>query len=196
MSVVAGIVRAHRGAIEVLSHPDRGTTVSVYLALESTALDTAAVSAKPTHLATSDPLRVAQKSTLAGAANKLPSPSGLILVVDDEPTLRNLICRTLNTQGFETISASNGDEALLLMAQRPEIVLVLLDLTMPQRDGLEVYTEILAFYPKLAVMLMSGYNEQSVASRLGPDAPVPAFLHKPFRSTELLSMVRKALAGT
>ncbi len=82
------------------------------------------------------------------------------------------------------------------MAARPEIALILLDLTMPQRDGLEVYAEILAFYPKLAVMLMSGYNEQSVASRLGPDAPVPAFLHKPFRSTELLSMVRKTLAGS
>ncbi len=181
MSVVAGIVRAHRGAIEILSSPVSGTTVSVYLALESTVPETAIASLKPTHF------------TPEHSANKFPLPAGLILVVDDEPTLRNLICRTLNTQGFETISAANGDEALVLMAARPEIILVLLDLTMPQRDGLEVYAEILAFYPKLAVMLMSGYNEQSVASRLGPDAPVPAFLHKPFRSTELLSMVRKTL---
>ena len=180
MSVVAGIVRAHRGAIEVLSSPQSGTTVSVYLALESATRVAAMLSP--------------EQSALAQTAPKLPLNSGLILVVDDEPTLRNLICRTLNTQGFETISAANGDEALVLMAARPEIVLVLLDLTMPQRDGIEVYAEILAFYPKLAVMLMSGYNEQSIASRLGPDAPVPAFLHKPFRTTELLSMVRKTLA--
>ncbi len=185
MSVVAGIVRAHRGVIEVLSSPESGTTISVFLPLESTAPLTALGSHKQSahNIGTASP----QESLLR---------SGLILVVDDEPTLRNLICRTLNTQGFETISAANGDEALVLMAARPEIILVLLDLTMPQRDGLEVYAEILAFYPKLSVMLMSGYNEQSVASRLGPDAPVPAFLHKPFRSTELLSMVRKTLAGS
>ena len=185
MSVVAGIVRAHRGVIEVFSSPESGTTISVYLPLESAAPST--------------PLGAHKQSTHnigMTSPQKSPLHSGLILVVDDEPTLRNLICRTLNTQGFETISAANGDEALVLMAARSEIILVLLDLTMPQRDGLEVYAEILAFYPKLSVMLMSGYNEQSVASRLGPDAPVPAFLHKPFRSTELLSMVRKTLAGS
>ena len=185
MSVVAGIVRAHRGVIEVVSSPESGTTISVYLPLESTAPVTEIGALKST-----------EADHALAIHQKFPLHSGLILVVDDEPTLRNLICRTLNTQGFETISAANGDEALVLMAARPEIILVLLDLTMPQRDGLEVYAEILAFYPKLAVMLMSGYNEQSVASRLGPDAPVPAFLHKPFRSTELLSMVRKTLAGT
>jgi CheY-like chemotaxis protein len=65
---------------------------------------------------------------------------------------------------------------------------------MPNRDGLEVYAEILQHFPKLKVVLMSGYNEQSVASRLGPDAPVPAFLHKPFRANELLGMIEKALS--
>ena len=195
MSVVAGIVRAHRGAVEVLSSHELGTTVSVYFALESTAQVTAIAPFKPTDLIATNLAAAPRPSPRVETVTK-PLHAGLVLVVDDEPTLRNLICRTLNTQGFETISAANGDEALVLMAARSEIVLVLLDLTMPQRDGLEVYAEILAFYPKLAVMLMSGYNEQSVASRLGPDAPVPAFLHKPFRSTELLSMVRKALAGT
>ena len=188
MSVVAGIVRAHRGAIEILSSPESGTTVSVLLPLESS-MRTATVAAQTLPSFTAPTIATP-------ILIEPPVPSGLILVVDDEPTLRNLICRTLNTQGFETISAANGDEALVLMAARPEIALVMLDLTMPQRDGLEVYAEMLAFYPKLAVMLMSGYNEQSVASRLGPDAPVPAFLHKPFRSTELLSMVRKTLSGT
>ena len=187
MSVVAGIVRAHRGAIEVVSSLDSGTVVSVYLPLESSSQITAFAPLKTTQFVAAEAPQVRLES---------PVSTGLILVVDDEPTLRNLICRTLNAQGFETISAANGDEALVLIAARPEIALVLLDLTMPQRDGLEVYAEILAFYPKLAVMLMSGYNEQSVASRLGPDAPVPAFLHKPFRSTELLSMVRKTLAGS
>jgi len=197
MSVVAGIVRAHRGAIEVLSSPELGTTLSVYLPLESVARVTAIGLFNGNEIAAPGVvLPTPLESAVAQTPTKLPLHSGLILVVDDEPTLRNLICRTLNTQGFETISAANGDEALVLMAARPEIILVLLDLTMPQRDGLEVYAEVLAFYPKLAVMLMSGYNEQSVASRLGPDAPVPAFLHKPFRSTELLSMVRKTLAGT
>lgn len=197
MPVVDGIVRAHRGAIDVSSNAEMGTTVSVYLPLE-TALSIAPMATlnRPNLATASGVFDTPQQRSPAKSETALPMHSGLILVVDDEPTLRNLICRTLNTQGFETISAANGDEALVLMAARPEIALILLDLTMPQRDGLEVYAEILAFYPNLAVMLMSGYNEQSVASRLGPDAPVPAFLHKPFRSTELLSMVRKTLAGS
>jgi two-component system, cell cycle sensor histidine kinase and response regulator CckA len=174
LSVVDGIVRAHEGAIEVESLLDHGTTVTVFLPLDSSAT-----------------LPLPAGTSIAGTAT--PQAPCLVLIVDDEPTLRNLIGRTLNNQGFETISASNGDEALVLLAERPDIGLVLLDLTMPERDGLEVYGEILTFYPSLRVMLMSGYNEQSVATRLGPNAPVPAFLNKPFRANELLAMVRKTL---
>ncbi len=198
MSVVAGIVRAHKGFIEIQSSGETGTTISVYFPLEATVMMPVAESRRTGDTAEVSG-RTGDTAEVSGAERSIKhevraDKARLILVVDDEPTLRNLICRTLNTQGFETLSAVNGDEALVLLAERPEIALVLLDLTMPQRDGIEVYAEILAFYPKLAVMIMSGYSEQSLASRLGPDAPVPAFLHKPFRTNELLAMVRKTLA--
>ena len=174
LSVVAGIVRAHRGHIEISSAGNL-THFSVYL---------------PLH-ATSPAPMLAGAHELEKTSRAAPMP--LVLVVDDEPTLRNLISRTLNTQGFETLVASHGDEALSLLAQHPQIGLVLLDLTMPNKDGIEVYAEMLQRFPGIQVVLMSGYNEQSVASRLNPGSPIPAFLHKPFRANELLAIIQKTL---
>lgn len=174
LSVVAGIVRAHRGHIEI-ENKSQLTRFSVYLPLQAT-------HGVPVVSGAVD----AEKSL-----RTVPMP--LVLVVDDEPTLRNLISRTLNTHGFETLVASHGDEALSLLDQHRQIGLVLLDLTMPNKDGIEVYAEMLQRFPDKQVVLMSGYNEQSVASRLNPGSPIPAFLHKPFRANELLAIIQKTL---
>lgn len=174
LSVVAGIVRAHRGHIEIECAPNL-TRLNVYIPLHS-------ISGVPVLAGSVD----TEKSTRS-------RPMPLILVVDDEPTLRNLISRTLNTHGFETLIASHGDEALSMLGQHPQIGLVLLDLTMPNKDGIEVYAEMLERFPDVQVVLMSGYNEQSVASRLIAGSPIPAFLHKPFRANELLAIIQKTL---
>lgn len=176
LAVVDGLVRGHHGAIEVQSEPGSGSTFTVYLPLQRE-------QALP------------QSSAPVSVASSSQRGSGLILIVDDETTLRNLVSRTLTMQGFQTLLATNGDEALEVLAREPQVDLVLLDLTMPQRDGLEVYREMLRSYRHLRVVLMSGYSEQSVASRLEPGAPIPLFLQKPFRAGELLSIVQRALAG-
>jgi two-component system, cell cycle sensor histidine kinase and response regulator CckA len=173
LSVVDGLVRGHGGGIDVQSTPGHGTLVSVYFPLEDKVSASSEAQAKAVPNAT----------------------SGIILVVDDETALRNLICRSLNAQGFETLSAANGDEAIEQVRAHPEINAVVLDLTMPNKDGLEVYLELQKDYPKLKVMLMSGYSEQSIASKLGPDVPAPAFLNKPFRVAELLSLLSQVLSS-
>ncbi len=174
LSVVDGLVRGHGGAIDVQTEPGFGTTISIYLPLENAMQSSISPVVLP----------------IAARQNK-----AIVLVVDDEPSLRNLICRSLNAQGFETLSASHGDEALERVRDHPEIEAVILDLTMPNKDGLEVYVELYQNYPKLKVMLMSGYSEQSIASRLGGDIPSPAFLNKPFRVNELLQTLQQVLAG-
>jgi PAS domain S-box-containing protein len=173
MSVAAGVVRAHKGSIDIQSAPGAGTTVTVYIPMNRSALLHA---------------NEREGSTVIASIE-----SQTILIVDDEPTLRNLIARTLNHYGFQTHVANTGEVALKMLREGLEVDLIMLDLSMPERDGLDIYTELQHSFPKPKVLLMSGYNEQAITARLGARTISPTFLHKPFRANDLLAMVRKAL---
>jgi PAS domain S-box-containing protein len=172
LSVVEGIVRSHSGALEIRSNPGGGTQCTVYFALE-------------------------QRNPIAmpGQEAQIPQRGGLILVVDDESSLRSLISRTLNAQGFQTLTAGDGVQALQVLSEQPDVDLVLLDLTMPEKDGLAVFREIKQQQLPVRVVLMSGYSEHAVRQLGTENYPAPAFLAKPFRANELLSAVLEALAA-
>jgi two-component system, cell cycle sensor histidine kinase and response regulator CckA len=167
LSVVDGIVRAQHGAIYIESDSG-GTSVQVYLPLRGVA-------------------KVVELPT--DAAKK----SYRVLVVDDEATLRALLIKMLDNAGMQTLSAADGEHALSMIEQHPELDLVLLDLSMPGLDGVEVYARILSLRPKLKVVLMSGYQADSVVSRLPAGVPLPPFIHKPFRVSEMLSLAQQIL---
>lgn len=111
---------------------------------------------------------------------------GVILVVDDEPLIRMFACDLLADQGFETIEADSGSEALAILDQHPEVSVLLTDINMPgDPDGIGLAHDARERRPGLRIVITSG--------RLTPHgSELPAgshFIAKPYSSLELLSAV-------
>ena len=122
-------------------------------------------------------------------------PSRVILVVDDEPGLRRVACATLEREGYTTIEAEGGHQALrLLEAGGPAIALILCDIRMPGMDGVELERVVWERWPGLPVVLMSGEVTREWVARLVRERTV-SLLRKPFRSDDPIEMVRAALEG-
>ncbi len=167
LSATLGIVRAHGGGLTVRSEVGKGSEFTLYLAVAEG--DEAQISVAPCH-------EVAQ---------------GCVLLVDDEPSVRDATGEILRYAGYDVILASSGNEALHIYDHEPaRSKLVLLDLTMPGLDGLQTLAELRKRDASLPVVLMSGYAEQNVRDRAAAD-PAIDFLQKPFRDHQLLAMCRR-----
>jgi CheY-like chemotaxis protein len=116
-----------------------------------------------------------------------------VLIADDEPRLRQLVRVTIASNQYEVLEAEDGDEAWALIQQhRP--ALVILDVKMPGRDGLEL-TRAIKAAPELAgihVILLTAYG-QDPDVQAGQDAGADLFLTKPFSPLQLLTAVERAL---
>jgi two-component system, cell cycle sensor histidine kinase and response regulator CckA len=178
LSTVYGIVKQHDGFIWPYSEPGVGTTMKIYLpAAPEHAGAPAAPDREPV---TEPPLEIEQV---------------LVLVVEDEPAIRELVRRTLESVGLVVIEAENGREALEIFAlggQPPKLVLS--DVIMPELNGRELSDALADLHPNLPILFMSGYTGDDVLARslLPETAP---FIQKPFAPEELLSRVRGMLAG-
>jgi PAS domain S-box-containing protein len=174
LATVLGIVRAHRGAIQVRSEPGRGTTFRILFHSLQTAEVLAVTPAERT---------------------PVPPGQGTVLVVDDEPFIRDLARQMLEAAGFAVLTAADGREAVeVYRAQGATIGVVLLDLTMPRQDGVETFHALRRIRPDVRVVLCSGYGDQEASKRFsGHD--LAGFVAKPFQLEELLRAVRDALAG-
>jgi two-component system cell cycle sensor histidine kinase/response regulator CckA len=129
-----------------------------------------------------------------------PSPAGrgeVILVVDDEPNIRDASRRALNKQGYEIIVAPNGAEAMTLFTKhREKIKLILTDIMMPHMDGLEMIRQIRKLDPHIKIIAASGMVSASDShQRLNELATlgVKIFLDKPFSIERLLKAIRSTL---
>lgn len=108
-----------------------------------------------------------------------------ILVVDDDPDVREILAETLTEFGYRVVQASSGEEALPLLAQRQDIALLITDVRMPGMSGLELAGMAQIRDPRLRVIVMSGYFlPQPVTAR---------FLRKPFHMQELAAAIRAEL---
>jgi signal transduction histidine kinase/CheY-like chemotaxis protein len=179
LAAVQGIIRSHRGALRVWSAPMQGTRVRFWLPCSS---DTHAHDESSTD-------RVTQASSTADSA----PASTTILVIDDEDGVRNVAVRLLQRAGWTVLSAADGRAGIdLFQANIHAIGCVLLDLTMPQMSGEQVFHELRRIRPDARIILCSGYSEASATSRFaGHD--LAGFLHKPFTPDELRNKIQQVL---
>jgi len=172
LSAVMGIVRGHQGALKVSSAPGQGTTFKVLFPI-----------APEGHR----PLLPAPTPLTEGRGR------GTVLLVDDEDAVRTLGARMLERIGFQVLAASDGQAALeLYQARRGEIVLVLLDRTMPTMDGEEVLRQLRRINPQVRVVMTSGYAETEIAPRRG-NPLYCGFLQKPYTLEALTQRLREVL---
>ena len=172
LAAVLGIVRAHHGAIKLTSEPDRGSTFRIML-----------------------PASVEAAKPLPDAAdhNREWRGSGTLLLVDDEETIRTVGRKMLELLGFTVLTASSGPTAIeMFRAHADDILGVILDLTMPQMGGDEVFPVLRGIKPDIPVLLASGYSEQELARRLNKLGFV-GFIQKPYTINMLASKLRAML---
>ncbi len=172
LAAVIGIVRGHRGAIKVYSHPGQGTTFKVFLPVAR------------------DQTRI--PAVADGALNLRGDET--ILLVDDEESVQQMARTTLELYGYKVLQATNGREALEIFELKSwSISLVLLDMTMPVMSGEETLKRLKQIDPDVLVIASSGYNEIEALRRFGTG--VFGFLQKPYRAATLARTVRGALDG-
>jgi CheY-like chemotaxis protein len=170
LSTVLSIIKSHSGFVNVDSQVGRRTQFKVYLP---------AVQATETEIAQDF---------------ALPTGNGeLILVVDDEPAIRELTKNCLETYNYKVISASDGIEALALYAQhKHNISVVLLDMMMPLMDGSTTIRTLQKMNPQVKILAVSGLLS-SEQLNLTSDTSVKTFLSKPYTAKELLKSLHKVL---
>ncbi len=177
LSTVYGIVKQHDGFVWAESEPGSGTTMKVYLPAAET-----------------DAAGVAESGSEAGMVKPQALERAVVLVVEDEASVRSMVRRSLEAVGLTVVEAKNGREALDMVANRPERPrLVLTDVIMPELNGRELSEALASSQPGLPVLFMSGYTGEDVLARsLLPETA--QFIQKPFAPEELVARVRTLLS--
>ncbi len=178
LTTVFGIVRDMGGDIEVASHPGRGTVFSLYIPCpEPNALRTDATDASQTYFATD-------------------FPPATLLVVEDDDSVRALVCAVLRMAGHQVLEAANGEDALEICSMHEgNLTGMITDKTLPRHRGVDLAEQVRELRPDMRVLFMSGTADES------PNGNPPAednralglFLEKPFTPKGLLTKLRELL---
>ena len=125
-----------------------------------------------------------------------PTPPVIVLLAEDEEPLRTMVARVLWAEGYRTLEARDGAEALhLARLSLPHLDLVITDVVMPTMDGRELGRQLAQDCADLPVLYISGYVRGDVFHRDGPGAP-SHFLQKPFTNEDLVEAVKSLLAAS
>jgi len=171
LSAIRGILRAHRAGIEIHSRSGLGTTFQVHFPVDTS---------------------LAPGQDEAPARTVGPrSFQGTLLLVEDEPAVRNSTRLMLERLGLTVVEAVDGEEAWAIFQARPDLGAVMLDLTMPRMGGAEVYRRVRAVNPHIPILLCSGYSKEAL-SDLRDDGCPTVFLAKPYSLAHLVAALGDA----
>ncbi len=173
LAAAQGIMKGHGGALFVSSTAGVGTRFRIFLPATDAPLELTPVDRTPM---------------------ALPSGDGLsVLVIDDEASVLRLWKRTLLQHGYACVLADGGREGLALFRNaKVKFDLVILDLTMPDMDGVSTLEALRQFDPSIAVLLVSGFSENDATGRFSLTHP-NSFLQKPFEMKSAMAAVQTAL---
>jgi CheY-like chemotaxis protein len=172
LATVYGIVKQHHGWIEVLTRSNEGTTFRVYLP------------------------SINKRAEKNGNRNTETVHGGneTILVVEDEPELRALVCDILQGSGYKTLEAGSGPDAIPVWDENnSQIDLLLTDMVMPgNMSGRELAEKLQSQKPRLKVIYTSGYSVETIGKNFSFKRGLN-FLQKPYHPMALLKVVRDSL---
>ena len=134
------------------------------------------------------------KVNLERKSERPPPARGMALVADDEPLLRSVTCERLKRMGYETISAEDGEQGVLLFRKHQnDITLLVLDVVMPVMSGLECLRKIREIEPQVAVVICSGFARDQLVGR-EQDVENAVFIKKPYGYAQLERAAEDAVA--
>jgi PAS domain S-box-containing protein len=173
LSTVYSIVQQHGGHILFDSEVGKGTSFKIYLPR-----------VQPVEEEQAEP--------------QIPEGQGrggeTILLVEDDPETRSMICSTLTRYGYQVIDFGNPSDAIMLSSKAGHIDLLLTEMILPEMNGRIVYERVSAFLPGIKVLYFSGYH-QDVIIHLGILDQGTPFLQKPFLPSQLVKRIRETLDG-
>jgi PAS domain S-box-containing protein len=173
LAIVYGIVKQHGGSVDLYSEPGQGTTVKILLPVVDRPVE---------------PARPEVVERPAGGTET-------ILLAEDDPIVRKMLCGVLRGQGYRIIEAFDGQDALeRFAAHRGELAMLILDVVMPRKSGREVYDAVKAQRPDVRVLFLSGYTADIIHKKGIFDEGLQ-FVSKPVSPLALLRRVRGILDG-
>jgi len=161
LATAYGIINSHKGSFQVESRPGQGSVFMFYLPATDTR------SGKS----------VSPRSKVR--EGKLIVGKGRVLLVDDEKGVIDVCMEMLETLGYEVVVAQSGFEAITAIKNDPSIELILLDMVMPEMNGLETYREIRKISPDVRVLVCSGYSKEDEIRQM-IDKGCADYIFKPF----------------
>lgn len=181
MAAVQGIMKAHRGAILLNSREGKGTIITLVFKIIATSASTR------------------EGGTMSNEITRADGDGeerGTVLVVEDEPMVRRLCCDMIEESGYHTFNAADGQEGIdVFNAHAGEISCVLLDLSMPVKDGLVVFDAIRQDHPEAKVILSSGYSQEEATKKFAGKG-LSGFIQKPYVMDELVGLLQKVMTAT
>jgi signal transduction histidine kinase len=173
LATVYGTVKQHSGNIFVDSEPGKGTTFKVYFPIAGE--------------------RGQEQDEDHDLSGPLPAGTEVILVVEDDPSVRELVREVLTPLGYTVLASAGGDDALRTSdSYDGPVDLLLTDVVMPGMNGKQLAEVLRIKRPGIKVLFMSGYAHDALSTQ-GMLEPGIAMIHKPFRTVALARQVRQVL---